>query len=260
MSFFKDFSFGLRTYSEALSFIFKKKLAWFFLFPLAFNVLLFWFGWDLVNNFSDTSKVYLENQFQLKQAEFWGSGVLKTIMDAFVWLTFKIMFFLLFAYLGGYIIIILMSPVFSYLSERTEKIKTGVDYPFSFVQLLKDVLRGIIIALRNFSIELVLTILMFILSFIPIIGWFAAIMLFFISAYFYGFSFMDYALERKKLNLKQSVQFMRENKGIVIANGFVFSLCLIVPFCGVSFSSFAAIISVVAGTLAISEIGTRNND
>jgi len=196
----------------------------------------------------------------LKQAEFWGSGLLKTIMDAFVWLTFKIMFFLLFAYLGGYIIIIIMSPVFSYLSERTEKIKTGVDYPFSFVQLLKDVLRGIIIALRNFSIELVLTILMFILSFIPIIGWFAAIILFFISAYFYGFSFMDYALERKKLNLKQSVQFMRENKGIVIANGFVFSLCLIVPFCGVSFSSFAAIISVVAGTLAISEIGTRNTD
>ncbi|MCZ4693912.1 hypothetical protein DWB61_03615 [Ancylomarina euxinus] len=257
MNFFKDFGFGLRTYSEALSFIFKKKLAWFFLFPLAFNILLFWFGWDIVNHFSDTSKMYLESQLHLKQADFWGSGVLKTIMDAFVWLTFKIMFFLLFAYLGGYIIIILMSPIFSYLSERTEKIKTGLDYPFSFLQLLKDVLRGIIIALRNFSIELVLTILMFVLSFIPIIGWFAAIILFFISAYFYGFSFMDYALERKKLNLKQSVQFMRENKGIVIANGFVFSLCLIIPFCGVSFSSFAAIISVVAGTLAISEMESR---
>ncbi|RXQ94002.1 hypothetical protein EO244_10545 [Ancylomarina salipaludis] len=258
MTFIKDFGFGLRTYSEALSFIFKKKLAWFFLFPIAFNILLFWFGWDLISNFSESAKVYLDNQFQLKQADFWGSGFLKTVMDVFVWITFKIMFFLLFAYLGGYIIIILMSPIFSYLSERTEKIKTGVDYPFSIVQLLKDVLRGILIAIRNFSIELLLTGLMFILSFIPIIGWFAAIMLFFISAYFYGFSFIDYALERKKLNIKQSVRFMSENKGIVIANGFVFSLCLIIPFCGVSFSSFAAIISVVAGTLAISEMDTRN--
>ncbi|MDE5424388.1 EI24 domain-containing protein [Ancylomarina sp. DW003] len=257
MSFFKDFSFGLRKYSEALGFIFKKKLAWFFLFPLAFNILLFWFGWDMVNDYSDAAKVYLQNQFELKQGDFWGSGFLKIVMDAFVWLTFKIMFFLLFAYLGGYIIIILMSPVFSYLSERTEKIKTGVDYPFSLRQLVKDVLRGVIIAVRNFSIEIILTLLMFILSFIPIIGWFAAIMLFFISAYFYGFSFMDYALERKKLNLRQSVQFMRENKGIVIANGFVFSLCLIIPFCGVSFSSFAAVISVVAGTLAISEMENR---
>jgi CysZ protein len=153
-----------------------------------------------------------------------------------------------------------MSPVFSYLSERTEKIKTGIDYPFSFIQLFKDILRGILIALRNFSIELILTILMFVLSFIPIIGWLAAIMLFFISAYFYGFSFMDYALERKQLNLKQSIRFMRENKGIVIANGFVFSLCLIIPFCGVSFSSFAAIVSVVSGTLAINQMGTRDND
>ena len=258
MSFFKDFSFGLRTYSEALSFIFKKKLAWFFLFPLAFNILLFWFGWDMVNAYSDAAKIYLQNQFELQQGDFWGSGFLKTVMDAFVWLTFKIMFFLLFAYLGGYIIIILMSPVFSYLSERTEKIKMGIDYPFSMRQLVKDVLRGVIIALRNFSIELILTVLMFIVSFIPIIGWLAAIMLFFISAYFYGFSFMDYALERKKLNLKQSIQFMRENKGIVIANGFVFSLCLIIPFCGVSLSSFAAIISVVAGTIAINEIDSRN--
>jgi CysZ protein len=258
MSFFKDFSFGLRTYSEALSFIFKKKLAWFFIFPLIFNILLFWFGWDMVNEYSDVAKMYLQNQFELMNGDFWGSGFLKTMMDAFVWLTFKIMFFLLFAYLGGYIIIIVMSPVFSYLSERTEKIKTGVDYPFSLRQLVKDVLRGVIIAIRNFSIEVILTLLMFILSFIPIIGWLAAIVLFFISAYFYGFSFMDYALERKKLNLRQSVQFMRENKGIVIANGFVFSLCLIIPFCGVSLSSFAAIVSVVAGTLAISEMGTRN--
>ena len=258
MSFFKEFSFGLRTYSEALSFIFKKKLAWFFIFPLIFNILLFWFGWDMVNEYSDAAKLYLQNQFELNQGDFWGSGFLKTMMDAFVWLTFKIMFFLLFAYLGGYIIIILMSPVFSYLSERTEKMKTGIDYPFSIRQLVKDVLRGVIIAVRNFSIEVILTLLMFILSFIPIIGWLAAIMLFFISAYFYGFSFMDYALERKKLNFRQSVQFMRENKGIVIANGFVFSLCLIIPFCGVSLSSFAAIISVVAGTLAISEMGTRN--
>jgi len=151
-----------------------------------------------------------------------------------------------------------MSPVFSYLSERTEKIKTGNDYPFEFRQFIKDIIRGIFIAVRNMIIELALTVLMFIVSFIPIVGWVAAIFLFFISAYFYGFSFLDYAIERKRMSISQSVQFMRENKGIVIANGFVFSLCLIVPFCGVSFSSFAAIISVVAGTLAVNEIWDDN--
>ena len=260
MSFFRDFGFGLRTYSEALRFIFKKKLSWFFIFPFIFNILLFGFGWDIVNAYSDAAQVYLENQFELNQSDFLGSDFLKTVIDIFVWLSFKVMFILLFAYVGGYMIIILMSPVFSYLSERTEKIKTGVEYPFSLKQLVKDVLRGLIIAIRNFSIELLLTLLMFIVSFIPIVGWLAAIMLFFISSYFYGFSFMDYALERKQLSLKQSIQFMRENKGLVIANGFVFSLCLIIPFAGVLLSSFAAIVSVVAATLAISEMDTRNKD
>ncbi|MFA8436711.1 MAG: EI24 domain-containing protein [Marinifilaceae bacterium] len=259
MKFFQDFGFGLRTYTEALSYIFKKKLAWFFIFPLILNILLFWFGWEYIGQLSDYTQNYLKNWMDLENADFWGSGFLQSLVSGFVWLTFKVMFFLIFAYFGGYIIIILLSPVFSYLSERTEKIKTGADYPFQFRQLLKDIIRGTRIAIRNLLIELALTVLMFILSFIPVIGWFSAILLFFISAYFYGFSFMDYALERKKLSLKESVLFMRNNKGIVIANGFVFSLCLIIPFCGVSFSSFAAIVSVVAGTLAVDEIWAKEN-
>ena len=259
MKLIKDFGFGLRTYSEAMHYIFRKKLAWFFIFPLLLNILLFWFGWEYIGNLSEQSRVFLENWIDLENADFWGSGFLRATIGGFIWIVFKILFFLIFAYFGGYIIIILMSPVFSYLSERTEKIKTGNDYPFQFKQFVRDIIRGIFIAVRNLCIELLLTVLMFILSFIPIIGWAAAIFLFFISAYFYGFSFMDYAIERKKLNITQSVQFMRENKGIVIANGFVFSLCLIVPFCGVSFSSFAAIISVVAGTLAVDEIWKKEN-
>lgn len=254
MKLIKDFGFGLRTYSEALNYIFRKRLAWFFIFPLLLNIILFWVGWDYIGSLSDQTQTYLQNWLDLENADFWGSGFLKATIGGFIWIVFKVLFFLIFAYFGGYIIIIIMSPVFSYLSERTEKIKTGNDYPFEFRQLVKDIIRGVFIALRNLCIELLLTALMFILSFIPIIGWASAIMLFFISAYFYGFSFLDYAIERKRLSIKESVQFMRENKGIVIANGFVFSLCLIVPFCGVSFSSFAAIVSVVAGTLAVNEI------
>ncbi|WP_372751218.1 EI24 domain-containing protein [Labilibaculum sp.] len=254
MKFIKDFSFGLRTYTEAIQYIFKKQLAWFFIFPVLLNIILFWVGWDYIGHLAQQSQVFLEGWLDLENANFWGSEFLKASIGGFIWLVFKILFFLIFAYFGGYIILIIMSPVFSYLSERTEKIKTGKDYPFEIEQFAKDILRGVLIAIRNLFIELALTVLMFILSFIPIIGWISALFLFFISAYFYGFSFLDYAIERKQMSIGQSIQFMRENKGIVIANGFVFSLCLIVPFCGASLSSFAAIVSVVAGTLAVDEI------
>ncbi len=48
-----------------------------------------------------------------------------------------------------YLFLILGSPLFAYLSEKTEAIMEGKDFPFSFTQLLKDILRGIRIALRN---------------------------------------------------------------------------------------------------------------
>lgn len=253
MKFFEDFRFGIHTYREALSYIFKKGLAWFFLFPLILNILLFVGGWEYLGQLTTMARDYIQNWLDLENATFWGAKTIDTILSGFIWLLFKILFFLTFAYLGGYIIIIILSPIFSYLSEKTEKLRSGEEYVFDIRQILKDVVRGITIALRNLFIELILAVLMFILSFIPVIGWFSALILFLISAYFYGFSFMDYALERKKLNIRDSIQFMRKNKGMVVANGLIFSLCLILPFCGVSLSSFAAIVSVVAGTIAIED-------
>ena len=41
------------------------------------------------------------------------------------------------------------SPVFAYLSEKTDSILQDKEYPFSFRQLLKDMVRGIQIAIRN---------------------------------------------------------------------------------------------------------------
>jgi CysZ protein len=47
-----------------------------------------------------------------------------------------------------YLFLIIGSPVFAYLSEKTEAILEGRDYPFNFSQLLKDILRGKL-AVRN---------------------------------------------------------------------------------------------------------------
>ncbi len=253
MKLLADFRMGLQTYSEALDYIFRKKLGWFFIFPLLLNILIFWFGWNYIGNLSSEIQQQVLTYINLEDADFWGAGILQFLLTGLVWLIFKLLFFLLFAYLGGYIIIILLSPIFSYLSERTEQLQTGRKYPFNLRQFIRDIIRGILIALRNLSIELLLTVILFFCSFIPIIGWLSPIILFLVSSYFYGFSFMDYAIERKQLNIHDSVQFTRTNKGVVIANGFVFSLCLLIPFIGIFLSSFAAIVAVVAGTISVNK-------
>jgi CysZ protein len=151
-----------------------------------------------------------------------------------------------------------MSPVFAWISERTDQIINKTDYPFNMSQFFTDIWYGIVIALRNFLFELTVIILVMIATIIPIIniisGLPATIFLFIISAYFYGFSYIHYNLERRKFNAKESITFIKKHKGIAIANGMLFSLSLFIPFLGVMLSGITAIIATVGATIAINNI------
>lgn len=250
MSFRKGIKLGIKSYSQAFIFIKKHNLTWYFLFPLLLNVLLFTLGYSSTVSLSTRWFVYITDWMSVDTWNFWGSGFLSSSILLFIHIVIRFLFILFFAYIGGYIVIIFMSPVYAFLSEKVESILTGNEYPFNLSQFFKDIWRGVKLAIRNFAIEILLTILLFILSFVPVVGLFTAIALFVISSYFYGFSFIDFSLERKKMNLRQSVLFVKSNKGLAIGNGSVFSLVLLIPFIGVLLAGFVSIISLVAATIS----------
>ena len=166
-------------------------------------------------------------------------------------------FFISFAIFGGYIILILLSPLFSIISEKTEKTLSNknLDYPFNLKHIINDIIRGVGIALRNVLIEFGIIILVFIIGlFLSFISWIGAIFMFLVSAYFFGFSYMDYTNERNRLSIKESVSFMRKYKWVAIINGSLFALILFIPYIGIALSAFVAIISVIAGTVSMYEI------
>lgn len=257
MGFWKEFGLGFKTFFEAIGFVFSKGLWWTLIFPVAFNILLLWGGTELTDVAINKVQTWLLNLANLDSAS-WYATAIKGFIGGFIWLIVKMLFFSIFLYFGGYIILIFMSPVFAYLSEKTEKIITGNTYPFNGEQWMRDLVRGILITLRNIFYELLIIILIFMFSFIPVIGWLVAllssVLLFFVSAYFYGFSFMDYSLERKKLNIKQSVKFVRKNKGIAVSGGLIFALSMMVPLCGTFVAPFVSVFSIVGTTLAIQKI------
>ncbi|GAF05727.1 EI24 domain-containing protein [Saccharicrinis fermentans] len=259
MTFKKGFTLGIKSYSRAFVFIRKHRLTWYLLFPLLLNILLLVIGYTSTVNLSTRWFVYVTDWINMDSWEFWGSGFLSSVVEFFMFIMVRIMFFLMFAYIGGYLVIILLSPVYAFLSEKVESILTGEDFPFEFQQFLKDIWRGIRLALRNLAIELILTVVLFVLSFVPVVGFFTGITLFFVSAYFYGFSFIDYSLERKKMNITESVSFVKTNKGLALGNGTIFSLALLIPFLGVLISSFVSIISVTAATIATTEAMIRED-
>lgn len=174
-------------------------------------------------------------------------GIIFTIAGMILWLILMLFYFSLFKYLW----LILGSPIFAWLSEKTEAIIEGKDYPFSSSQLVKDIIRGIRIAIRNTLWQTVYTISILILSFIPLIGWVTPVFALLIECYYYGFSMLDYSCERQKMTAAQSITFIGTRKGLAIGNGIVFYLMHLAPVIGwVLAPSYA----VVAATLSMQRV------
>jgi CysZ protein len=156
-------------------------------------------------------------------------------------------FFVYFS-LFKYILLTIASPIYAYISERTAEILTGQSYPFSINQLIKDIVRGIRLSVRNIFKQTMLTLLLLVLSFIPILGIFTAILIFIIDAYYYGFAMLDYNCERKKMNYQQSLIFVKAHRGLAIGNGIVFYLLFLIPVLGII---IGAPLSAIAATISL---------
>ena len=229
MGFFEQFGIGIKSYVKAISLIFNNNLWIYFIYPLVISVLLFLGGFSIAHSLSDFIEKWIVGFVNPENSNASWIHYFTGFLHFFLSIGLKIMFYFVFLAFSKYILLIVMSPIMSFFSERTEKILTGKKYLFNATQFLKDIIRGIGIALRNMLIEFSLIILCFLILWIPIVGWLSPIFLLIVSYYFYGFSMMDYVNERRKLNISQSVQFIRRNKGLAMGNGFIFSLLFAIP-------------------------------
>ena len=120
-----------------------------------------------------------------------------------------------------------------------------------------EIFRGIGIAFRKMFVQFLFCIVFFLCSFIPFVGLLSPFALFFTSAYFYGFSFMDYAIERKCFNVRESVRYVNKNIGLAMGIGSVFALVLMIPWMRVVACSFVSLLSVIASMVSLHEMETE---
>ena len=174
-------------------------------------------------------------------------GFFFTLAGLILWLILMLFYFSLFKYIW----LIIGSPVFAYLSEKTEAILDGKDFPFSFRQLAKDIFRGMAIAIRNLLWQSVYLFAILLLSLIPLVGWITPVFAILIESYYYGFSMLDYSCERHKLSAAESIHFIGNRKGLAIGNGIMFYLMHLVPILG---WIFAPAYAVIAATLSMQAV------
>jgi len=215
MAFFNEFLLGFKAFGKAMRFIREHQLYWFMLVPAALM-----------------PGIYALGAYVLKQPV---DAEVHTVNDI-VWFMlgqlFQISVALLFMKFTKYLVVILLSPLLTHLSERTERILTGNVYTFDFNQFVRDVKRALRITFRNllWHYALVMCMVLVVLAvWREYKDWPISILTLVVGFYYYGFSFVDYINERRKLTVDQSIQFMRKHRGLAVSIGAGYSLLILLP-------------------------------
>ncbi|MGC4101778.1 EI24 domain-containing protein [Ferruginibacter sp.] len=243
----KEIIIAIQAYFQTHRFIIKHRLWKWILIPGFIYTILFcvgmYFFWKSSSYAIDFMllKTGIKEWIQ-KMESSWLSWLV-----IFAQIVLNLVLMLFYFSLFKYLFLIIGSPLFAYLSEKTEAIMEGKDFPFSFSQLLKDIIRGIKIALRNMLWQTVYAISIFILAFVPVIGWITPLIALMVECYYLGFSMLDYSCERHKLSTSQSIAFIGKHKGLAIGNGLVFSVMHLLPIVGwVLAPSYAVIAATIS--------------
>ncbi|KXK37363.1 MAG: EI24 domain-containing protein [Saprospiraceae bacterium] len=135
-----------------------------------------------------------------------------------------------------YIMLIMMSPLLSLVSEKLEQKIKGVPVKSRF-NVAGSLARTIRVNSRNLLREVVFSVFLLLASLIPVLNVFAIALLFLLQAYFVGFGIMDYYLERH-YTYRETVTKVYQHKWAAITLGAIFIGMILIPVIGAVMASY----------------------
>ena len=162
----------------------------------------------------------------------WASGIVVFVLG---------LFFL------KYILLIVMSPIMSFMSDSIER-QINDDYvspKFTMTTFVSDLVRSLKINLRNLSKELL------IISLFPGAAFVTTPLIFLVQAYYAGFGLLDYWMERH-YRVADSIGYVRSRRMDSVGIGGIYIALLLLPFIG-------AVIAPVLGATAATIYAVDNN-
>lgn len=243
----KEIVITIQSWGEAHRFILKHKLwKWVVIPGLIYTILfitaMYFFGKSATAVIEYVTHILrLSDWIQKFQSGF--LGFLFTFSGIILWLTLLLVYFSFFKY----ICLIIGSPIFAYLSRKTESIIENDDHAPGWAEIRKEAARGIFIAARNCGWQTVYLIALLLLSLIPVIGWITPLIVLLMECYYYGFSMLDYSFARNNYTTTQSIDFNGRHKGLAIGNGILFYMMHVVIL-------LAPAYAIIAGTLTVHKV------
>lgn len=216
---FTSFIAGVSAYGRALQLCFKYNLWIYFLVPALLCILL---GGGMIYgvwNVSDDLGNWMAGFWPFN----WGKSWVDNVAQVFGGLAVGAFGFIIFRNL----VLAIAGPFMSLLSERVEnRLRGQASTAFKMSAFLSDMARGVRIAIRLIVRELFFTTLLFLLGLIPGLAVITTPLIFIVQAYYAGAGNIDFALERH-YRVRDSIRFVRQNRGLAIGNGSVYLLLLL---------------------------------
>lgn len=194
----------------AIHVILKRKLYLYFVPAIIISLgfyLLFSGGRSLGSSVS-----FMEN--------WWGIGWILKQSKVF----FSFLMFLFFEFL----ILVMLSPINAYFAEQTKEEVTNQPVVFNLGVFLRSLKRMVVILIFAFSMQLLITLILWVLSF-AFGDYFYEFASLINIAFFIGFSFFDFGLELDEINRKKSWEFAKANWLTCVLIGLIFNIGIYYP-------------------------------
>lgn len=254
-SFIDSLWHGLGLVSKAFGVIRREGLSYVYLFIIALSVAWFVGGGFVVASLCSWVMDLL--QTWLGGIDWLPSFVTEGLGWVAAVLTYILSLFVL-GFIGGTVVLCAMSPVFSHMAEKMYTSLTGARTAYDLWQFVVSVSRGVAVSLVNMVLQLAMHVVVFVISFFPVVGIAAPFLAIGVNSYFFGSSMVDYSMELHRMDIAQSFRFSRTHIGLMIGVGLPYALAICVPVLGPYIALFIAPAITVAGALAIAEVRNYN--
>lgn len=154
--------------------------------------------------------------------------------DSLIKYTFSFLYFII-DQIYIFIVLTVLSPFNTFLGEKFDNQLTGRTIKFDFTRFINEIFRMIFVIILIVFIEITFIFFYWLISWI-IPDFIDDIVYYIIAAFFFGFSFYDFSLERYEVGVFGSLGYAFSNPLSMIITGTIFLLLYNIPYIGIPIS------------------------
>lgn len=231
----KTINYHIKSITHTFEELFKGNFLLFFIPGAVLTVVYFWLTYQ-ASAITSAATLASDNSWFDWILGYVNSGV-KGVFSVFGLITEQLYIFL---------VLTVLSPFNTYLGEKLDAKYTGQKFEGGLIRFVNDFIRMIFVVILALVLEFLFIGLYWILSWFIGFEPLDSIMYFCITAFFFGFSFYDFALERYEAGVFSSLGFAFSKPLTMILTGSIFLAIYNIPIVGIP---LAPVITLMVSTL-----------